>query len=133
MESLADAELATFEAVLVLYLACAKLTDGDLDPGEAKTIVERARARVPELTPSYADSVVAEVAKDLAELPDTQTRLRRVVLSAERIAEGLSAEQQRAVVQDLIEISEADGHTSAEERDFVVAAARTFGVELDES
>ncbi len=131
MSNLADAELATFEAVLLLYLACAKLTDGDLDPREAETIVTRARAQVPELAPSYADKVLATVAVEFAQLPDIDTRLRRVVLAAERVAEGLSDEAQRAVIEDLIEIADADGETSSAERDFVLAAAKTFGIEIE--
>lgn len=131
MSNLADAELATFEAVLLLYLACAKLTDGDLDPREAETIVKRARAQVPELAPSYADKVLATVAVEFAQLPDIDTRLRRVVLAAERVAEGLSDEAQRAVIEDLIEIADADGETSSAERDFVLAAAKTFGIEIE--
>lgn len=122
---------ATFEAVLVLYLACGKLTDGDLDPGEVATIVSRAHAKVPGLAPSYADVVIRQVVKDFSELPDPETRLRRVVLAAERVANGLESTEQEAVVRDLIAISEADGEVSSAEREFVLAVAKTLGVSVE--
>ena len=127
---LSDADAATFEAVLTLYLACGKLADGDLDPTEMKVIVERTRAQMPELSAAYADAILSEVAREFVALDTDEARLRKVVLSAERLAEGLERPRQEAIIGDLIAIAQADGDVEAGELSFVEAAAKTFGVEL---
>jgi hypothetical protein len=129
-EILSDADAAMFEAVLTLYLACGRLADGDLDAEEMKVIVEKTRAQLPELSPAYADSVLAEVVREFVELGSEEARLRRVVLSAERIGEGLPRPKQEAIIKDLITIIEADGDVEAGEMAFVIAAAKTFGLEV---
>lgn len=127
---LSDADAAMFEAVLTLYLACGKLTDGDLEPSEMKVIVERARAQLPDMSPAYADTVLASVAQEFMALEQDEARLHKVLLSAERIAEGLGRERQEAIIADLIAITQADGKVGPGEQDFVLAAAKTFGLEL---
>lgn len=129
-EILSDADAAMFEAVLTLYLACGRLADGDLDGEEMKVIVDKTRAQLPALSPAYADSVLAEVAREFVALGTEEARLRKVVLSAERIGEGLGREQQESIIKDLISISEADGDVEAGEMEFVLAAAKTFGLEV---
>ena len=127
---LSDADAAMLEAVLTLYLACGKLADGDLDPSEMKVIVERTRAQLPEMSPAYADAVLAQVAAEFMALEAEEAKLHKVLLSAERIAEGLDGERQEAIIKDLIAISEADGDVAASEMEFVLAAAKTFGLDL---
>jgi tellurite resistance protein len=127
---LSDTDAAMFEAVLTLYLACGKLSDGDLDPDEMRVIGERTRAQLPDLSPAYADAVLSQVAREFMSLSEDKAKLHKVVLAAERIAEGLDRLAQEAIVKDLISITEADGDVDAGEAEFVVAVARTFGIDV---
>ena len=66
MPSVSDEVL--LESAAFLYLACAKLTDGDLDPREAETVGQRVRELIPRLSEAYADSLMREVARHFATL-----------------------------------------------------------------
>lgn len=131
MSSIEDADALTFESVLLLYLACGKMTDGDLDEREAAIILERARAHTPGLPESYAASVLEEVARDFQSSATPEAMLNKVVLAAERVGERLDDDAQAKLIEDLISITEADGVVVGAERDFVLAVGRTFGIDVD--
>lgn len=128
MTTVDDADSGTFEAVILLYLACSKLTDGDLDDAEAGRILELVREHTPKLAASYGESVVADVAARLAELTEPTALLSAIVDAAEQVSDALSPAAKVGIVEDLESITAADGEVSSAERDFVAAVAKTFGV-----
>jgi tellurite resistance protein len=119
------------ESAVLVYLACAKLTDGDLDPREVEAIGTQVRSLVPRLSPVYSDQIIRDVAEHFGAFEAPDLLLGEVVRSAERLAEDLERDELEGLVRGLIRISEADGSVSVQERDFVSAVARTFGVTLD--
>ncbi len=129
MTTVDDADSRTFEAVVLLYLASSKLPDGDLDAAEATRILELTRAHTTGLAPHYGTQVVHDVSAALAGAPDDGKRLAMVVEAAERVGATLSVPAKRGLIDELTSITTADGAQSSQERDFVTAVAKTFGLE----
>ncbi|MCA9651164.1 MAG: TerB family tellurite resistance protein [Myxococcales bacterium] len=129
MTTVKDADSRTFEAVILLYLACSKLPDGDLDEAEAHRILELTRRHTRELAPSYGERVVAQVSAELAQPHDAESRLAKVVEAAELLGRTLSERAKHELVDELTSIVAADGTLSSRERHFVRAVAKTFGLE----
>ncbi|MEM6989174.1 MAG: TerB family tellurite resistance protein [Myxococcota bacterium] len=128
MSTVEDASEGTFEAVVMLYVASSKLPDGEISDAEAAQIMALIRKHSPGLTEGYGDQVVHDVARDLASATTPQARLGKVVAAAERVHARLDAGTKQMIVRELDGITQADGVQSSAERDFVRAAARTFGL-----
>lgn len=124
-----DADSKTFDAVLMLYIACAKLPDGRLDEKEAARILELARAHTRGLTDGYATQAVEDVARTLGQATDAQAQLALVVEAAERVGRNLDDDVKANLVGELRSIARADGERDAAESNFVEAVAKTLGVE----
>lgn len=128
MTTVEDANSQTFEAVVLLYVAASKLPDGDLDDSEAARILALTGKHTEGLSGAYAERVVADAAAALAAESEPSQRLAKVVAAAEHIAQTLSQSAKAELVDELQSIVDADGVETSQERAFVDAAARTFGV-----
>lgn len=131
MTTVDDADSRTFEAVILLYLACSKLPDDELSEAEAERILVLAHRHTAGLAPSYAEQVVQGVAAELAGLSDVDARLARVAQAAELVGRTLSVDAKEALVDELRSIARADGTVTPGEREFVRAVAQTFGLDPD--
>lgn len=129
MTTVEDADSKTFDAVLMLYIACAKLPDGRLDEKEAARILELARGHTQGLAGGYAEQAVEDVAHTLGRAADAQAQLALVVEAAERVRRNLDDDVKANLVGELRSIARADGDRDAAETDFVEAVAKTLGVE----
>ncbi len=123
-----DADSQTFDAVLVLYLACAKLPDGALDATEGARILQLTEQHTRGLAPGYAERALRDAAGDFAALGSPAAQLARVVEAAERVASTLDSSAKEQLVAELRSIASADGEDTAAEHEFVAAAAKTLGV-----
>ncbi len=124
-----DADSRTFDAVLTLYIACAKFPDGEVDEAESQRILELTRQHSRGLAEHYAEQALADVAKAFAGAASPQEKLSMLVEAAEHLAEALDEASKVQLVAELRTIAEADGHDSQAEHDFVDAAAKTLGVD----
>lgn len=124
-----DADSGTFDAVLMLYIACAKLPDGELDEREAARILDLARAHTKGLAQHYAEQAVEDVSKALGQAADPQAQLKLVVDAAQRASRNLDDDAKASLVAELRSIARADGVNTSAELDFVHAVAKTLGVE----
>ena len=124
-----DADSKTFDAVLMLYIACAKLPDGRLDEKEAARILELTRGHTQGLADGYAEQAVEDVAHALGQAADAQAQLALVVEAAQRVRRNLDDDVKANLVGELRSIARADGERDAAESDFVEAVAKTLGVE----
>ena len=129
MTTVDDADSGTFDAVLMLYIACAKLPDGELDEREGARILHLARAHSKGLAQHYAEQAVEDVAKQLGQAKDPQAQLKLVVDAAERAARNLDDEAKSDLVAELRSIARSNGRVESAELDFVHAVAKTLGVE----
>lgn len=124
-----DADSKTFDAVLMLYIACAKLPDGRLDEKEAARILELTRSHTKGLAEGYAEQAVEDVARTLGQTAGAPAQLALVVEAAERVRRNLDDDAKADLVGELRSIARADGERNAAETDFVEAVAKTLGVD----
>ncbi len=124
-----DADSGTFDAVLMLYIACAKLPDGALDEREAARVLHLARAHTQGLAHGYAEQAVEDVAKVLGQADGPDAQLKLVVDAAQRASRNLDDDAKDSLVAELRSIARADGENTSAELDFVHAVAKTLGVE----
>ncbi|MBV1857694.1 MAG: TerB family tellurite resistance protein [Nannocystaceae bacterium] len=123
-----DADSGTFDAVLMLYIACAKLPDGALDEREAARILDLGRAHTKGLAHGYAEQAV-EDGKVLGQAEGPAAQLQLVVDAAQRASRNLDDDAKESLVAELRSIARADGENTSAELDFVHAVAKTLGVE----
>ncbi len=123
-----DADSRTFDEVLVLYIACAKFPDGEVDEAEGKRILELTHRHTQGLAEHYAEQALADVAKAFAEAGGPAEQLTMLVESAEHLAEALDEAAKVQLVEELRTIAKANGVDTEAEHDFVDAAAKTLGV-----
>jgi len=122
-----DEEL--LRSISLLYLACAKLTDGDLDAREAAAIGTSVRTQIPSLGKKYADALLTEVAKEFWALGDDAAAMKDAVLeAATSLSQALGTEQLQGVLDGLVHVTRADGKVVAAETSFVAAIAGQFGL-----
>lgn len=128
MTTVDDADSQTFDAVLVLYLACSKLPDDNLDESQARRILTLTEAHTAGLAHGYAERALADASQGLAAAGSPGAQLAMVVSAAEHLAVALDEPSKRALIQELRSIASADGDFTGPERDFVDAAAKTLRV-----
>ncbi|MEM6293342.1 MAG: TerB family tellurite resistance protein [Myxococcota bacterium] len=128
MTTPANADAKTFDAVLMLYLACAKLPDGELDTDEGARILRLTQQHTQALAAGYAEQAVRDVAQTLAAADSPEAQLGLVNDAATHLAATLSADGKAQVVADLRSIAKSDG-SDADERGFLRAVVRTLGVD----
>lgn len=129
MTTVDDADSGTFDAVLMLYIACAKLPDGALDEREGARILHLARAHTKGLAEGYAEQAVEDVAKQLGQADGPDAQLKLVVDAATRASRNLDDDAKDDLVAELRSIARSNGKTTSAELDFVHAVAKTLGVE----
>ena len=128
MTTVEAADAGTFDAVLLLYIACAKLPDGRLDEREAARILQLVHAHTQGLAAGYAEQAVEDVARTLGRAPDVDAQLALVVEAAERLKRNLDDDVKANLVGELRSIARADGSNEVSELQFVNAVAKTLGV-----
>ena len=129
MTTVDDADSRTFDAVLVLYIACSKLPDDNLDEAQAARILALTEAHTAGLAHGYAERALSDVSKALVEAGSIDAQLAMVVEAAELLGKVLDDEAKRSLVSELQSIAAADGQYTGAEQDFVKAAAKTLGVD----
>ena len=129
MTTVEAADAGTFDAVLLLYIACAKLPDGQLDEREAARILQLVRNHTEGLAEGYAELAVEDVARTLGQATDVDAQLTLVVDAAERVKRNLDDDVKANLVDELRSIARADGSNNEAELLFVEAVAKTLGVD----
>jgi len=124
-----DADSRTFDAVLVLYIACSKLPDNLLDEAQGARILALTEAHTAGLAHGYAERALSDVSKSLVAAGSPAAQLKMVVEAAELLSKALGDEAKRSLVAELRSIAVADGQYTGAEQDFVTAAAKTLGVD----
>ncbi len=124
-----NADSDTFDAVLLLYIACAKLPDGTLDEREAARILHLTRSHSEGLAEGYAEQAVEDVSKRLGQAETPQAQLQLVVDAATRANRNLDDDAKADLVAELRSVARSDGRTTHEELAFVHAVEKTLGVE----
>ena len=117
-------------AIALIYVACARLGDGELVEAELVRIVERVGQWMPGASEDQLREVIARGIEQFQAAPDERTQLQLVEASAERLHEVLAAQDRERVVTELIGLVQADGAVDVGETDFVLAVARALGVEV---
>lgn len=125
-------EQEVLKAIAFIYLACSHLVDTNLTDEEKQVLVTRLHHWIPigdeELAMTALEDAIA-IYQQRATIPDRLTELHTM---ADILKGNLDPSQLSDVVYDLIRIARADGNVSAAETNFIIATARTFGLE-DES
>ena len=129
MTTVDDADSRTFDAVLVLYIACSKLPDNLLDEAQGARILALTEAHTAGLAHGYAERALSDVSKSLVAAGSPDAQLKMVVEAAELLSKALGDEAKRSLVAELRSIAVADGQYTGAEQDFVTAAAKTLGVD----
>ena len=117
-------------AIALIYVACARLGDGELVEAELVRIVERVGQWMPGASEDQLREVIARGIEQFQAAPDERAQLQLVEASAERLHEVLAAQDRERVVTELIGLVQADGAVDVGETDFVLAVARALGVEV---
>jgi hypothetical protein len=132
-------------ALATLYLICAKATDDDLAPEEIESIYDRLTVRLLELHADGEDpahgpelrarsrSIVEAAGREYRAVDDADGLLSLLDRRAKYLRDTLSLPALERALLDLIDLAESDGSVSAAECEFVGAAARTFGVPLEQA
>ena len=113
-----------------VFLACSKLPDGDVDVAEQGAIVSRLLTWLSVGDEDAATEALKKAVSAYQTIPSTDEVLRQLVGHAEFLGQHLTPEQCQKVVTDLIAIVEADGVVLVSESDFVLATARSLGVDI---
>jgi uncharacterized tellurite resistance protein B-like protein len=117
-------------AIAFLFVACARLADGELSEAEVVRIVERVAQWMPGAT---REQLRGELERALAlfhDAPDETAARALVVATAERLRERLAAPERERLVTELIGLSYADGELDIGETDYVLAVAELLDVEV---
>ncbi len=117
-------------ALAFVYLACSQLPDGEVATSERGTIVSRMLAWTPVDDEGTATDALKQAVTSFQSCPDTAAQLRQLVHHADFLHGHLTPEQCQQVISDLIAIVEADNKVLASESNFVVAAAKSLGVDV---
>lgn len=125
-----DLRSRDLHALGFLYLASAHATDGDLDPREMRVIAERLAGWAGLDQEQLFESALRDSVKLYQSCSSPQARLEKIAELAEAIERRATRVEMEQVLQDLIEIAQADGRVVPGEVDFVQAVARTFGVQV---
>ena len=124
-----DPDEHTLRAIGLLYLVCAHGSDDDLHEAERDTIVHKIEGRIV----SSTEETVAESVRNAVQLykaqPNAAAIASAVHEAAAWLATRLSLPDRKQVVEDLADVARADGVVSSPERDFILDASRTFGVD----
>ncbi len=110
--------------LILLYIACGRGGDRELDEVEKGEIATLVEARRPDMTPEQVREVLEQT--HLTYLGKGGPEL---VLSAiQSLAEELSRQERIGVLQDLTKVASADGLVLPGEVDFISAVARAWGL-----
>ncbi len=117
-------------AIALIFVACARLGDGELVEAEMTRIVERVGQWMPGASEDELREALAQGVEQFRAGPDATAQLELVRAAASRLAERLAAPDRERIVTELIGLVYADGSVDVGETDFVLAVARTLGVEV---
>ena len=117
-------------AIALIYLACARLGDGELVEAELERIVTRIAQWMPGAEQAELRQVLGTAVDQFRAAPDASAQLQLVEAAASRLATVLAAPERERVVTELIGLVQADGAVDVGETDFVLAVARKLGVQV---
>lgn len=117
-------------AIALIFVACARLGDGELVEAELTRIVTRVGQWMPGASEAQLREVLATAIEQFRAAPDPAAQLQLVDAAASRLVELMAAPERERVVTELIGLAHADGSVEAGETDFVFAVARTLGVDV---
>jgi uncharacterized tellurite resistance protein B-like protein len=117
-------------AIAFLYVACARMADGELSEAEVVRIVERVSAWMPGASTEQIHETLEHAVALFREAPDGRSRQELVEVTAERLHELLAAEERERLVTELIGLVYADGKVDVGETDYVLAVAGILDVEV---
>ena len=111
----------------LLYLAMAHGTDQYLGDNELHRLTERLQQRFPDRDPEEIREVVLEALSVYLEADDTLETATYAMMS---LRSDLSPEQCESVLEDLMQVAEADGIILGNERGLLASLAECWGVLL---
>lgn len=118
-------------ALAFLYLTMGQATDDGITPEEMRTLAERLHGRTPDLSREQLGQVLRQTVQTYKESGTRAEKLARALQYTALLRQAIDGELRRAIVADLRAVAQADGIVSADEVEFISAAARTLGVEED--
>ncbi len=121
---------ATLHSLAFVYLACSQLPDGEVATSEMGAIVSRMLAWTSVGDEQIATDALKSAVASYQACDGADEELRQLVQHAEYLRMHLTPEQCQQVISDLITIVEADHKVLASESDFVLAAAKSLGVDV---
>lgn len=117
-------------AIALLYVGCARLGDGEIDAAELTRIVERINQWMPGASEAQLRETLSQAVEQFRAAPDPRAQLALIDAAARRLGTVLVATDRERVVTELIGLAYADGGVDVGETDFVLAVARSLGVEV---
>lgn len=123
-----DNEPKRLRQLAFLYLTMARRTTDYLSDDELETLTTMLQAQSSGAGRSEVQSVLMRALNDYAATGEEATEARVI---AEVLADHLSIEQRRAILEDLRELAEADGVVQKNEQGMLQALAKTWGIEKD--
>jgi uncharacterized tellurite resistance protein B-like protein len=120
-----------FESITLVYLACARLGDGQLDPSETRMIVEKLRQLCPEVEEADGKEAFRRTAARFFELHRQRpVTIREAVLTAAQNLAELEESRRVQIVRALVEVTDADGKVSDGEFRYLHGVADKLGIDL---
>lgn len=123
-----DSDLA---AIAFVFVACAKLADGEFDDAELVRLVERVAGWAPGASRAELRAALGRAVELLTAAPDDRARHELVAASTRSLAERLPAEDRERLITELIGLVSVDGRVEPGETDFVLAVAKLLGVQVE--
>ncbi|GEM_PF-2646408 len=127
MSSWNQSDLAS---IAFVFVACAKMTDGDLSEVEIVRIVERIAGWMPGASTAELHAVLARAVELFKAAPDDQARHQLVSASTNALHERMVPEDRERLVTELIALVQVDGRVDDSEANFVFAIAEILGVDV---
>ncbi|NVB37199.1 TerB family tellurite resistance protein [Pseudenhygromyxa sp. WMMC2535] len=120
-----SADKQVLESLALLYLTFGHSTDGILSGEEMRALADKLRAWAP-------DAALGDIGELLKTTVATYKGAEDKLLTARGATEALQGklepDQLRTILADLEAIAAADGHVSAEEKQFIADTTRSFGL-----
>jgi hypothetical protein len=116
-------------ALALLYLACSKSTDGELNQTEVDVVTQRIQRWQPDSSAQFVGSVLSKALDVYGTMLGEADRMRRISACASLVRQELGDMQLTKVMLDLRKIVEADGLVSEGEDEFLDVVERAFGLD----
>lgn len=111
-----------------IYTACSHLTDGELTRDEMRVLAAKIQAWDADASLDRMGDVLRTAVGAYQALDSVEAKLAETSARSKRLAESLDDARRRVVIGDLESIAAADGEVGDNERRFVDAVKKTFGL-----